>query len=83
MAGIRRSRPQPLAQHYHIDTRRRYEVIRRKEALRQALSGPNGARLFAVGPPVVPVSICVMCCSSFLREGRRVADVIYVIGFDD
>ena len=51
MAGIRRSRPQPLAQHYHIDTRRRYEIIRRKEALRQALSGPNGSRLFAVGPP--------------------------------
>ena len=50
MAGIRRSRPQPIAQHYHIDIRRRYEVIRRKECLRQALSGPNGHRLFAVGP---------------------------------
>ncbi|KAL8823343.1 MAG: hypothetical protein Q9191_005945 [Dirinaria sp. TL-2023a] len=52
MAGIRRSRPQPIAQHYHVDIRRRYEVIRRKECLRQALSGPNGHRLFAVGPQV-------------------------------
>ena len=55
MAGIRRARPQPLAQHYHIDIRRRYEIIRRKEALRQALSGPNGSRLFAVGPPPATV----------------------------
>ena len=52
MAGIRRSHRQPIAQHYHIDIRRRYEVIRRKECLRQALSGPNGHRLFAVGPLV-------------------------------
>jgi len=66
MAGIRRSRPQPLAQHYHIDTRRRYEVIRRKEALRQALSGPNGARLFAVGPPIV---VGVSCWTLLAPDG--------------
>ncbi|MCJ1383021.1 hypothetical protein MMC17_006134 [Xylographa soralifera] len=39
MMGIARSRPQPIAQHIPVSTRKRYTTIRFKEMLRQGLSG--------------------------------------------
>ncbi|MCJ1399091.1 hypothetical protein MMC11_002293 [Xylographa trunciseda] len=39
MMGIARSRPQPIAQHIPVSTRKRYMNIRFKEMLRQGLSG--------------------------------------------
>ncbi|MCJ1286330.1 hypothetical protein MMC26_005675 [Xylographa opegraphella] len=39
MMGIARSRPQPIAQHIPVSTRKRYMTIRFKEMLRQGLSG--------------------------------------------
>ncbi|KAL8874634.1 MAG: hypothetical protein Q9174_000039 [Haloplaca sp. 1 TL-2023] len=51
MAAIARSRPQPLAQHVHIGLRKKYQRIRVKEALFQALTGQRGGNLFATRPP--------------------------------
>ena len=57
MAAIARSRPQPLAQHVHISLREKYQRIRVKEALFQALTGQRGGNLFATRPPeAVPAS---------------------------
>ena len=39
MAGIARSRPQPLAQHIHVPVRKKYQYLRMKEMLSQGLSG--------------------------------------------
>ncbi|KAL8841460.1 MAG: hypothetical protein Q9170_000923 [Blastenia crenularia] len=50
MAAIARSRPQPLAQHVHISLRRKYQRIRVKEALANALAGNRGGNLFAIRP---------------------------------
>ncbi|MCJ1434958.1 hypothetical protein MMC27_004328 [Xylographa pallens] len=59
MMGIARSRPQPIAQHIPVSTRKRYTTIRFKEMLRQGLSGTRamnygveGAGIFGTATPV-------------------------------
>lgn len=47
MAGIARSRPQPIAQHVHFDLRRRNELIAIKAELRANWRGQDGKGLFA------------------------------------
>ena len=53
MAAIARSRPQPLAQHIFVPTRRKYALVRMKEMLGNALGGKglfgSGANPSAVG----------------------------------
>lgn len=39
MAAIARSRPRPLEQYIHIPTRRKYQYVRMKEMLGNALGG--------------------------------------------
>ena len=52
MAAIARSRPQPLAQHIPISTRSKYQRIRIKDALANAMNGNRGGgNLFAIRPP--------------------------------
>ncbi|KAL8881378.1 MAG: hypothetical protein Q9198_001411 [Flavoplaca austrocitrina] len=51
MAGLARWRPQPLAQHVSVGCRPKYNRIRIKEALGQALAGQSGSNMFAVRPP--------------------------------
>ena len=58
MMGIARSRPQPIAQHIPVSTRKRYTTIRFKEMLRQGLSGTRamnygveGAGIFGTPTP--------------------------------
>lgn len=46
MAAIARSRPQPLAQHIFVPTRRKYALVRMKEMLGNALGGRG---LFGAG----------------------------------
>lgn len=41
MAAIARSRPQPLAQHIFVPTRRKYALVRMKEMLGNALGGKS------------------------------------------
>ncbi|KAF2836714.1 SCA7-domain-containing protein [Patellaria atrata CBS 101060] len=50
MAAISRARPQPLATRSYISTRSRYQYIRMKDMLHNALGGSRGAGLFATGP---------------------------------
>jgi hypothetical protein len=50
MAGIARSRPQPLVTHPLIPTRRKYHLVRMKEMLSQVLGGARGG-LFSTGDP--------------------------------
>jgi len=52
MAAIARSRPQPLEQHIFIDTRRKYQYVRMKEMLSNALGGSRGGGLFSTGDQV-------------------------------
>lgn len=47
MAAIARSRPQPLATHTLIQTRKKYQYVRMKEMLAHALGGPRGGGLFS------------------------------------
>jgi hypothetical protein len=47
MAAIARSRPQPLVTKPLISTRSKYQYIRMKEVLRNALGGARGSGLFA------------------------------------
>ena len=49
MAAIARRRPRPMAQHIHVDLKRRNEVICIKKALHDALPGKGGRGLFAIG----------------------------------
>lgn len=49
MAAIARRRPRPMAQHVHVDLKRRNEVICIKKALHDALPGKGGRGLFAIG----------------------------------
>ncbi|KAI9801100.1 MAG: Mitochondrial beta-keto-acyl synthase [Piccolia ochrophora] len=49
MAAIARSRPQPLEQRILVPTRRKYQYIRMKEMLSNALGGSRGAGLFSTG----------------------------------
>ncbi|KAL8678511.1 MAG: hypothetical protein Q9186_005147 [Xanthomendoza sp. 1 TL-2023] len=56
MAGLARWRPQPLAQHVFVGRRTKYNRIRVKEALAQALAGQRGSNMFAVRPPDVASS---------------------------
>ncbi|KAL8819808.1 MAG: hypothetical protein Q9223_001845 [Gallowayella weberi] len=56
MAGLARWRPQPLAQHVFVGRRTKYNRIRVKEALAQALAGQRGSNMFAVRPPDVAPS---------------------------
>lgn len=48
MAAIARSHPQPLATRPLISTRSKYQFIRMKEMLHNALGGSRGAGLFSV-----------------------------------
>ena len=52
MAAIARSRPQPVEQHIFIDTRRKYQYVRMKEMLSNALGGSRGGGLFSTGDQV-------------------------------
>lgn len=52
MAAIARSRPQPVEQHIFIDTRRKYQYVRMKEMLSNALGGSRGGGLFSIGDQV-------------------------------
>jgi len=47
MAAVARSRPQPLEQHIFVPTRRKYQYVRLKEMLSNALGGSRGSGLFA------------------------------------
>lgn len=49
MAAISRSRPVPLEQHVFVPTRRKYQYVRMKEMLTNALGGSRGSGLFATG----------------------------------
>ncbi len=49
MAAIARSNPQPLSQHIMVPRRRKYQYLRMKEMLHNALGGSRGQGLFAVG----------------------------------
>lgn len=49
MASITRSRPLPLEQHIFLPTRRKYQYVRMKEMLANALGGSRGSGLFATG----------------------------------
>ncbi len=49
MAAIARSRPQPVERHVFIDTRRKYQYVRMKEMLSNALGGSRGGGLFSIG----------------------------------
>jgi SAGA-associated factor 73 len=50
MSAIARSlaKPQPLYQHTIVDTRRRYQLVRMKEMLSNALNGNRSGNMFAV-----------------------------------
>ncbi|RMD40737.1 hypothetical protein DV735_g4399, partial [Chaetothyriales sp. CBS 134920] len=52
MSSVARSlaRPQPLVQHTIFPTRRRYQLVRMKEMLSNAISGNRSGNLFAVPP---------------------------------
>ncbi|MCJ1390131.1 hypothetical protein MMC18_002989 [Xylographa bjoerkii] len=52
MMGIARSRPQPIAQHIPVSTRKRYANIRLKEMLRQGLSGTRAVNYGVEGAGV-------------------------------
>ena len=49
MAAIARSKPQPVAQHMYIPIRKKYQHVRMKEMLQNALGGSRGGGLFATG----------------------------------
>ena len=49
MAAVARSWPRPVAQHVFLPVRKKYEYIRMKEMLSQALGGARGGGLFAGG----------------------------------
>ena len=53
IAAITRHRPTPMAQHVHVDLRRRNERIQRKQAITEHISGKNGRGLFAIGETAV------------------------------
>lgn len=49
MAAITRSRPQPLVRNVMVPIRRKYQYVRMKEMLANAMGGIRGRGLFAVG----------------------------------
>ncbi|KAL5333431.1 SCA7, zinc-binding domain-containing protein [Aspergillus crustosus] len=49
MAAITRSRPQPLATHTLISTKKKYKYVRIKDMLSHALGGARGGGLFSTG----------------------------------
>lgn len=49
MAAIARSCPQPLEKNIMVPTQRKYQYVRMKEMLSNALAGSRGRGLFAVG----------------------------------
>ncbi len=51
MAAVARSRPQPLEQRIFVPTRRKYQFVRFKEMLSNALGGSRGGGLFSTGEP--------------------------------
>ena len=51
MAGIARSKGRPLASKVWISSREKYQYVRMKEMLANAMSGTNGSRLFSTRPP--------------------------------
>ncbi|KAA6414065.1 MAG: SAGA complex component (Sgf73) [Lasallia pustulata] len=53
MAAMARSRAFPLEQHVFVPTRRKYQYVRMKEMLANALGGSRGGGLFATGEVVV------------------------------
>lgn len=52
MAAVARSWPRPVAQHVFLPVRKKYEYVRMKEMLSQALGGARGGGLFAGGVAV-------------------------------
>ncbi|GAB7351793.1 hypothetical protein MBLNU459_g2366t2 [Dothideomycetes sp. NU459] len=50
LAAIARSRPQPLYQVQQIPLRKKYQMVRMKEMLGNALGGRSGGGLFRTGP---------------------------------
>lgn len=52
MAAVARSHPRPVEQHIFIDTRRKYQYVRMKEMLSNALGGSRGGGLFSTGDQV-------------------------------
>lgn len=57
MAAIARSCPQPLEKNIMVPTQRKYQYVRMKEMLSNALAGSQGRRLFAVGDTGVRASM--------------------------
>ncbi len=49
MSAISRARPQPLATKLFVPTRTKYQFVRMKEMLHNALGGSRGAGLFSTG----------------------------------
>ncbi|KAI9675339.1 MAG: hypothetical protein M1817_001243 [Caeruleum heppii] len=49
MAAIARSRPQPLERTVFVETRKKYQYVRMKQMLVNALGGRSGGGLFSVG----------------------------------
>ena len=49
MAAVARSWPRPVAQHVFLPVRKKYEYVRMKEMLSQALGGARGGGLFTGG----------------------------------
>ncbi|KAF1990994.1 SCA7-domain-containing protein [Aulographum hederae CBS 113979] len=54
MSAISRSRPTPLVTHVQVDTRKKYQYVRMKEMLLNALGGARGAGLFATAATSAP-----------------------------
>lgn len=50
MAALARSRPQPLYQAYRVPLKQKYQMVRMKEMLGNALGGRNGGGLFRTAP---------------------------------
>lgn len=57
MAAIARSCPQPLEKNIMVPTQRKYQYVRMKEMLSNALAGSRGRGLFAVGDAGVRGSV--------------------------
>lgn len=53
MTAVARSWPRPVAQHVFLPVRKKYEYVRMKEMLSQALGGARGGGLFAGGNAVM------------------------------
>jgi len=50
MAALTRSRPQPLFEAYRVPLKQKYQMVRMKEMLGNALGGRSGGGLFRTTP---------------------------------